>query len=87
MNYVTEVANLFLSRCDHIKILSPADYATIAEWEKEEIPIAIIIDSLNSGFDDIIHNIEPIKIESIGYFQNEVKKNFAEWLYSFKGFS
>jgi hypothetical protein len=84
MSYVTEVANLFLSRCRRVKILSPMDYAIIAEWEKEEIPLAVVFESLNTVFDNLQQNIELVNIESIRHFQNEVKKNFANWLHSSK---
>jgi hypothetical protein len=84
MSYVTEVADLFLSRCRNVKILSPMDYATIAEWEKQEIPLTVVFNSLNRVFDNLPHNIEPVDIVSIGHFQNEVKKNFADWLHNLK---
>jgi hypothetical protein len=84
MNYVTEVANLFLSRCERVRILSPMDYATIAEWEKEEIPLTVVFNSLNDFFDNLPQNVETVNIKSIRHFQNEVKKNFADWLHNSK---
>lgn len=80
MSYVTDVADLFLSRCQIVVILSPTDYATIAEWEKQEIPLTVVFDSLNSVFDNLPQNNESVNIESIGHFHNEVKKGFADWL-------
>jgi len=56
MSYVTEVAVLFISRCQYITILSPADYAIIAEWEKQEIPLVVVFDTLNRVFDDLSQN-------------------------------
>ena len=84
MSYVTDVADLFLSRCQNLKILSPMDYATIAEWEKEEIPLAVVFDSLNHAFDNLPQQREPVNIESVGYFHNEVKKNYVNWLHNLK---
>ncbi len=81
MSYVTEVADLFLSRCQSIKILSPMDYATIAEWEKQEIPLTVVFDSLNRAFDNLPQNNQ-VNIESISHFQNEFKKHFTDWLHN-----
>lgn len=77
-NYVTEIADLFLARCSGITILSPLDYTIIAEWEKQEIPLAIVLDTMNKGFEKV--NAAEVKVESIGHFQEAVKKNFREWL-------
>lgn len=79
MNYVETVAELFLTRFDNV-ILSVEDYVLIAEWEKEEIPLEIVIDSLNQGYDYFAQNNQRENLESIGYFQNQVKQNFANWL-------
>ena len=84
MNYVTEIAELFLSRCQNVKILSPTDYSIIAEWEKEGIPLKVVINSLNNVFDNTTQEIKPLNIESIEHFQNEVKINFANWLFNSK---
>ena len=84
MNYVTEVANLFLSRRQDGTILSPTDYATIAEWEKQEIPLAVVLDSINRVFDNLAQSNERVNIESISHFQSEIKKNFADWLQGLK---
>jgi hypothetical protein len=80
MSYVTEVAELFLSRCQYITILSPVDYSIIAEWEKQEIPLVVVFDTLNRVFDDLSQNNKSENIESIGYFHNQIKKSFADWL-------
>ena len=84
MSYVTEVADLFLSRCQNVSILNPMDYATIAEWEKQEIPIDIVFESLNQAFDNLPNNKELMKVDSIGYFHNEIKKNYVDWLHNLK---
>lgn len=80
MSYVAKVADLILSRCENEKILSPMDYAAIAEWEKQEIPLSVVFDSLNRSFDNLQQNKIPADTVSIGEFQHEVKKNFADWL-------
>jgi len=51
MKYVVEVADLFLARCCNNKVLSPMDFVTIAEWEKQEIPIEVVLRSINEVCD------------------------------------
>lgn len=78
MSYVTEVAALFLARFQNITILNPMDYVVISEWEKQEIPLSVVLSSINEVSDSL--NEENKEIESIGYFQEAVKKNFRDWL-------
>jgi hypothetical protein len=80
MSYVGEVANAFLSRRSGPGILRPMDYAIIAEWEKQEIPLAVVVDSINEGCGKIECRID--EIDSIGSFQDLVRKNFRVWLES-----
>ena len=80
MNYVIEVAELFVLRRQTAEILTPTDYEIIAEWEKEEIPLEIVLNSINHVFDRLAQSNEPFKIETIADVQTEVEKNFASWL-------
>ena len=77
MSYVTKVADLILSRCQGEMILDPAIYTSIAEWEKQEIPLAIVFDSINRIFDNSAQNNEPLNLESFSRIQNEIKTDFA----------
>ena len=78
MSYVGEVADLFRSRCGDTAILGPTDYSLIAEWEKQEIPIALVTSAIDEAFDQIQGGGPGI--DSVGYFQDIVKQNFREWL-------
>lgn len=80
MNYIIDVADLFLARCANVTILSPMDFTIIAEWEKEEIPLAVILGSINEVCDHL--NGDGGEVESIGDFQDTVKQNFIDWLQS-----
>ena len=77
MAYVGEVTAAFLAMCGDQKILGPVDYATVAEWEKQEIPLAIVLDSIREVCDKADDAAE---IDSVGSFQNAVGKNFRTWL-------
>ncbi len=80
MNYVGEVAELFRSRCGYTKILGATDYTIIAEWEKQQIPFAVVASTIHEIFDRLTAD-EPT-IDSISYFQETVKQNFRAWLQS-----
>lgn len=77
MSHITKVADLITSRDENVKILSPMDYAVIAEWEKQEIPLFVVIDSINRFFGNFRQDKIPVHIVSIGELHVEVKKNFA----------
>lgn len=77
MSYVTKVADLILARCQSEMILDPTIYTAIAEWEKQEIPLAIVFDSINRVFDNSAQNDELFNSESFNRIQNEIKNEFA----------
>jgi hypothetical protein len=79
MNYVENIAKLFLERSG-IALLDAADYVTIAEWEKEGIPLEVVIDCINRAFDDFAEEKNLAKPDSIELFQSQVKNCFADWL-------
>lgn len=77
MNYIGEVVDLFRSRCGDLKILGPMDYVIVAEWEKQEIPLAIVVAVINDVCDQVK---DGTKIESVSYFNEALKQNFRAWL-------
>jgi len=77
MNYVREVADLFLSRCRDVTILSPIDFVIIAEWEKQEIPLDVILTSINEMCLEIT---DRPRVRSVADIQDTVKQDFLNWL-------
>ena len=77
LNYVEEVSSLFQARCGKI-ILAPEDYAQIAEWEKQDIPIEVVAVTI----DLTSYQLEGVdtEIKSIRFFNDAVKTNFRRWL-------
>jgi hypothetical protein len=80
MKYVTEVSELFQGHCRHVAMLSPRDYVLIAEWEKQEIPLTIVANTMHEVCEKL--NGEVTEIQSVEYFQEPIKRNFREWLQS-----
>jgi hypothetical protein len=52
MDYVTEIADSILTHPDCPPLLGPDIYTTIAEWEKKEIPLPIVIESIDEFWQD-----------------------------------
>ncbi len=77
MNYVSNIAESLLSRPGSVPVLGPEIYTTIAEWEKKEIPLPIVIISI-----DEVCGGGNRTLESIDRLQAVVKKNFRTWLAS-----
>jgi len=78
VNYVIDVADLFLERCPNVKILSPADFTIIAEWEKQEIPLDVVFDSINRSCHEFGEKVG--EIESISDLRTIVKQSYVDWL-------
>ena len=78
MDYIREVANRFLARCPNITILVPMDFAIIAEWEKQEIPLAVVLKSINEAADS--RNKKEFRICSVTDIQDAVRQDFIRWL-------
>lgn len=78
MNYVSEVADLFLARFSGIRIVSAADYTMIAEWEKQKIPVAIVLRAINEVY--YSYTSDGVEIKSIGECDEAVRSIFRNWL-------
>lgn len=82
MSYVLEIADQFLCRCSHVAILDPADFSIIAEWEKQDIPLSVILASIDEVCGE---KKNTINIGSIADIQDQVKTNFIAWLQNTNG--
>ena len=78
MHYVMEVANHFLARCGSTTVLNSTDFTIIAEWEKQGIPLAVVLDSI----DEVCSRGDEKggKPRSISDLQSVVKQRFCDWL-------
>ena len=78
MSYVSVVTDFFATRQGADFVFSPEDYATIAEWEKQEIPLSFVL----STIDRVISESEKRR-ESVGsiiQISGSVHSRFADWL-------
>ena len=79
MDYVSNIANSIRSRTGCVSVLGPEVYTAIAEWEKNEIPLRIVMISIDEvcGGNDVNGTLA-----SIDRLQGVVNKNFRIWLVS-----
>ena len=78
MDYVAEVTGAFRSRSGPAPIIDAADYAQIAEWEKQEIPLFVVILAIDQAFEK--RNATAEQIGTISDLRDEVKRRFGGWL-------
>lgn len=75
INYVFEIADQFRRCCCRTAILTPMDFAIIAEWGKQEIPLSIVLTSIED-----FCGKKNVEIGSIAEIQDKVKQDFIRWL-------
>jgi hypothetical protein len=78
MTYVSVVTDYFASRTGGDHSLSPEDYATIAEWEKQEIPLSFVLNTIDRVM--LESQARPSETCSIGELDRSVNIRFVEWL-------
>ena len=78
MSYISKVADSMLSHSDPASILGPEIYTVIAEWEKKEIPLPVVMDSIDELCAE--QDKTSSQLHSIGSVQAVVTKNFRNWL-------
>lgn len=78
MSYVSEVVEFVAARRGSPTILSPGEYAVIAEWEKQEIPMRLIFGAFDKAINE---NGKKQKTQSsIEELDEVVCLRYAEWL-------
>lgn len=78
MNYVSQVADFILSHSNCVSVLGPEIYTAIAEWEKKEIPLSLVIESIDEVCGD--KREATSTVELIDRLQAAVNENFRIWL-------
>lgn len=80
-NYFSEIEELFIRRRGRNLLLSPLDWALIESWQEREVPLHIILRSIERVFDSA--DKQPARrrsIKSLLYCKEEIESQYAEWL-------
>lgn len=81
-NYLSEVENLFIKRRGSTLGLSPLDWQIIAEWQRQGIPLSLVLRAINDVFDnyETLPKKKKRPIKSISYCAEEIEASFEEFL-------
>ena len=76
MSYVTEIAELILELNPEQPLLDADQYTTIAEWEKEGIPLEVVKSSIYQA----LGRPNAASADSVSSAYQAVNANFQNWL-------
>ncbi|MCY7344646.1 MAG: hypothetical protein LH614_00340 [Pyrinomonadaceae bacterium] len=79
-NYFSEIEELFIRRRGRNLLLSPLDWALIETWQEREIPLHIILRSIEKVFDGAEKSAQKRTVKSLLYCKEEIEAQYAEWL-------
>ena len=78
MSYVSTVVDFINTRATDPSALSAEDYTAIAEWEKQEIPLAFVLSSLDRHLIDL--QVADANIDPMREIRTDIVAEFANWL-------
>ena len=78
MNYVSNIEESILSHTRKSVVLGPELYTAIAEWEKKEIPVAVVLISIDEVYRQAGESFQ--ERPPVEMLQDTVLRNFTTWL-------
>jgi len=78
MSYVSTVVDFLNTRAKPDIALSAEDYTAIAEWEKQEIPLGFVLNSLDRRLIEL--ETAPANTDPISDIRPDIVAEFADWL-------
>ncbi len=73
-NYFNEIEAAFNRGRRKFKLLSPLDWGLMAEWQKREIPLFIVLRAMSD-----VREKSTQQINSLAYFESAVNREFVEF--------
>ncbi len=74
MSYVSEASELFISLDPNTPFLGPFDYMVIAEWEKQVIPLPLVLEAIRRI------SQRSVPADRFDRLKQEVKARYTNWL-------
>lgn len=74
MSYISDAAEFFLSLTPETPFLSPLDYCLLAEWEKQEIPLFVVLKAIEAC------RAGRAPAKDLVDLKSTVKEIYVEWL-------
>jgi hypothetical protein len=79
-NYFSEIEETFVRRRGKNLFLSPLDWALMETWQEREIPLHIILRSIETVFDNHEKSKKKRTIKSLSFCSEEIEVQYEEWL-------
>lgn len=80
-NYFSEIEETFIRRRGRNLLLSPLDWALIETWQERNVPLHIILRSIEKVFDSVDkQSARKRTVKSLLYCREEIEAQYAEWL-------
>ena len=81
-NYFSEIEETFIRRRGKNLFLSPLDWALIETWQEREVPLHIVLRSIDKVFDNYEKSKKKRTIKSLAFCSEEIEAQYEEWLES-----
>jgi len=82
-DYFTEIENAFVRRRGRNLLLGPVDWQLMEKWEKEGIPLRIVLATIDDVFDQIEDDPKRTgSIRTLSYCKDAVEARYRSWLES-----
>jgi hypothetical protein len=81
-SYFSEIEETFIRRRGKNLLLSPLDWALIEAWQEREVPLHLILRSIEKVFDNHEKSKKKRSIKSLAFCSEEIEAQYHEWLES-----
>lgn len=79
-NYLSEIEAEYSRIRGKYSLLTPIDWNLADSWEQQEIPLHIVLRAMSETWRNFVSQKRAGTINTLRYFEPEVKKQYAEWL-------
>jgi hypothetical protein len=81
-SYFSEIEETFIRRRGKNLLLSPLDWALIEAWQEREVPLHLILRSIEKVFDHHEKSKKKRAVKSLAFCSEEIEAQYHEWLES-----
>ena len=81
-NYFSEIEETFIRRRGKNLFLSPLDWALIETWQERQVPLHIVLRSIEKVFDNFEKSKKKRTVKSLAFCSEEIEAQYEEWLES-----
>ncbi len=79
-SYFSEIEETFIRRRGKNLFISPLDWALIETWQEREVPLHIVLRSIEKVFDNFEKSKKKRAVKSLAFCSEEIEAQYEEWL-------